>query len=295
MMAYRPLKMNGLPDPLAAAYLERLGVDAEPGAVDATVLAALLRAHVMRIAYENIDIYRGRAPGIDPVACAERVVAGRGGYCYHLNGALAALLEWLQVDVTRHVSGVQGNSVAVAPGPNANHLGISVQMPDGSEWLVDAGLGDGPAEPLPLVFGRHEQEGFTYGLLPSPFDPDGWRLEHDPRGAFVCADFSRAPAATADFAEMHEQLSTSPTSGFVRIVAVMRRIDGGMEALRGCVHSVVTASGAEERDVASEDDWWTIVVDGFGLAYGDLSKGERAWLWRRVRDSHLAWDAAGRP
>ena len=71
--------------------------------------------------------------------------------------------------------------------------------------------------PLPLVFGTYEQSGFTYELRPSSFDPHGWRLEHDPRGAFVGADFAAAPARTEQFLEMHQELSTSPTSGFVRI------------------------------------------------------------------------------
>jgi len=288
------LVADQLSDDRALAYLELLGVDARTGDVDAATLAALQRAHVTRIPYENIDIYRGRPPGIEPLACVERVLAGRGGYCYHLNGALALLLEWLGADVTRHVSGVQGGSVEVAPGPDGNHLGITVRTPEGVEWFVDAGLGDGPAEPLPLVFGRYEQEGFSYELRPSSFDPDGWRFEHDPRGSFAGADFSRAAATTEQFLEMHRELSTSPASGFVRVAVAQRRIDGGVEVLRGCVHTTVTGVGGESRDVDSEDDWWGIVIDGFGLAYADLPREERARVWDSVRGAHEEWDSTGR-
>ena len=284
-----------LSDDRALAYLELLGVDATRGDVDAATLAALQRTHVTRIPYENIDIYRGRPPGIEPLACVERVLAGRGGYCYHLNGALALLLEWLGADVTRHVSGVQGGSVEVAPGPDGNHLGITVRTLDGGEWFVDAGLGDGPAEPLPLVFGRYEQEGFTYELRPSSFGADGWRFEHDPRGSFLGADFSRAAATTEQFLEMHDELSTSPASGFVKVAVAQRRIDGGVEVIRGCVHTTVTCVGSESRDVDSEDEWWGIVIDGFGLAYADLPREERARVWDSVRVSHEAWESAGRP
>jgi arylamine N-acetyltransferase len=285
--------MCRLPDQLATAYLEHLGVDIEPGGVDFDVLAALQRAHVMRVPYENIDIYRGLPPGIDPCDSVRRLVAGRGGYCYHLNGALVALLEWLDADVTRHVSGVQGR--AVEPGLSGNHLGVTVRTPDGAEWLVDAGLGDGPAEPLPLVWGSYEQDGFTFALGPSDFDPAGWRFEHDPRGSFVGADFSRAAASTEDFAEMHEELSSSPTSGFVRVATVQRCIDGGVEILRGCVQSTQTGSGVQRRDVDSGDDWWGIVIEGFGLAYGDVPRAERDAVWNRVRATHEEWDDAGRP
>jgi arylamine N-acetyltransferase len=282
-----------LSDRAAAAYLEHLGVDAGRGTVDAATLTALARAHVARVPYENIDIYRGEPPGIEPLACVERVIAGRGGYCFHLNGALVTLLEWLQVDVTRHVSGVQGGE-RDAPGPNGNHLGVTVRLPDGSRWFVDAGLGDGPVEPFPLVFATYEQSGFTYELRPSSFDPDGWRLEHDPRGAFIGADFAAAPARTEQFLDMHQELSTSPTSGFVRIADVMRRTDEGVDVLRGCVRMTTTGAGTESVDVDSEADWWGVVIDEFGLRYGDLPAAERARVWDMVRSAHEAWDAAGR-
>ena len=55
-----------LSDRAAAAYLEHLGVDAAPGEVDAATLTAVARAHVGRVPYENIDIYRGAPPGIEP-------------------------------------------------------------------------------------------------------------------------------------------------------------------------------------------------------------------------------------
>jgi len=72
--------MSGLDDVLASAYLERLGVGARPGAVDARTLAELQRAHVAAIPYENLDIVRGAPPGIEPVDCVRRIVRRRGGY-----------------------------------------------------------------------------------------------------------------------------------------------------------------------------------------------------------------------
>jgi N-hydroxyarylamine O-acetyltransferase len=283
-----------LPDVLAVAYLELLGVDARRGEVDAPTLAAIQRALVTTIPYENVDIYRGRPPAIDPVPCVERVVAGRGGYCYHLNGGLVMLLRWLEVDVTRHVSGVES---ARFPGPhlNANHMGVTARTPDGAEWLVDAGLGDGPAAPLPLAFGDHEQDGFEYRLRPSTLDTGGWRFDHDPRLSFVGVDFAPAPVTTGAFRAMHTELSTDPGSPFVRQVTVQRRVEGGVEVLRGAVYSVVRPGGVESRYVASGGEWWELVIDHFGLAYGDVPSEERAEMWGRIRESHEAWVAAGRP
>jgi arylamine N-acetyltransferase len=287
-----------LGDSVATAYLERLGVDARPGEVDAKALVALQRANLAAVPYENLDIVRGQPPGIDPVACARRIVSGRGGYCFHLNGGFSALLEWLGIDVTRHLAGVQGRQAAEPPGPNGNHLGLTVSLESDEgrhEWLVDVGLGDGPPEPLPLVPGTYEQHGLGFALGPSPLAPGGWRLEHDPRGAWILFDMAPGNATTADFASMHVTLSTSPESGFVRIATVMRRTGARLEVLRGCVFTERNGAEARERDVETAEEWWGLVLDRFGLDYRDLSAADRADLWQRVRATHEAWDAAGRP
>lgn len=283
-----------LPDALAHAYLDRLGVDARRGEVDSAMLSAILRAQTARVPYENIDIYRGRPPGIDPVASVERIVSGRGGYCYQQNGALYVLFRWLDADATRHVSGVQMTS-SPAPHLNANHMGVTVRTSDGSEWMVDAGLGDGPAGPLPLTWGAHEQDGFTYVLGPSQLDPEGWRFEHDPRLSFIGADFSRAAATTDAFRAMHAELSAAPASPFVRQATAQRRVGPTVELVRGCVYSIVRPDRVESRDLESGDEWWELMIDHFELAYDDVPPAERAEVWARLRANHEAWEAAGRP
>jgi N-hydroxyarylamine O-acetyltransferase len=284
-----------LDDALAAAYLERLGVDVRPGEVDARALARLQRAHLEAVPYENIDIIRGQPPGIEPLACVRRVLAGRGGYCYHLNGAFSALLDWLRVDFTKHLAGVQGRAAPEPPGANGNHLGLTARVEgEGGEWLVDVGLGDGPAEPVPLAFGVHEQDGHRYSLEPSPLAAGGWRFHHDPRGSWFLFDVAPGPVTTDAFQRMHVKLSTSPESGFVRTPAAMRRGADGVQILRGCVLTEREGTETRTRDVESADEWWGLIIDRIGLAYGDVGREERDEVWRRVRATHDEWVAAGR-
>jgi N-hydroxyarylamine O-acetyltransferase len=284
-----------LDDDLAERYLELIGVDVRPGEVDGDALDVLQRAHLATVPYENLDIVRGSPPEIEPLASVQRILGGRGGYCFHLNGAFAALLEWLDVDLTRRVSGVWGRGMQSAPGPNANHLGLTVRV-DGESWLLEVGTGDGPPAPLPLSNGAHEQDGgLVYRLEPSPLAPGGWRLHNDPSGSWHLFDMAAGPAATADFVEMHATLSTSPDSGFVRVATVQRRRGARVDVLRGCVFTERDGPEARARDLDAEDDWWGLVLDNFGLAYGDLVPDERRALWRKVRAAHDAWDAAGRP
>jgi N-hydroxyarylamine O-acetyltransferase len=279
-----------LPPDLVAAYLELLGVDARPGTIDADALRALQRAHVERVVYETVDIVMGRPPGIDPVASARRLVNGRGGYCYHLNGAFSCLLASLGVDVTRHVAGVQGRGQE-APGANGNHLGLTVRTPDGREWLVDVGLGDGPLEPLPLVQGEHEQHGYRYRLGPSALGGDMWRFEHDVSGSFEGFEVASKTAVIGDFEAMHAKLSTE--SGFARTVTAQRRTGIRLEILRGCTFTEISPGTVQTSEVTEPDAWWDLVIGHYRLAYDDLSRDERHALWQRVRTDHEAWRAAG--
>ena len=74
-----------LPDDVALAYLDRLGLDLRPGEVDAQSLRRLQRTHLERVPWETLDIVRGRPPEIDPLASARRILGGRGGYCARVN------------------------------------------------------------------------------------------------------------------------------------------------------------------------------------------------------------------
>ncbi len=282
-----------LPDDVAHAYLELLGVDVQQGSVDGPTLRNLQRAHVERIPYETLDIVRGVPPGIAPVETARRILGGRGGYCYHLNGAFAVFLAWLGVDVVRHLAGVQNRTMTEPRGADGNHLGLTARTVDDQLWLVDVGLGDGPAEPLPLAAGVIEQDGYRYALRPSACVSGGWRFEHDRSGGFVGFDMAPQAAVTEDFEAMHGLLSTE--SRFAEVVTAQRRVGRRLEILRGCVYTEVEPEQVVAVDVIEPDDWWELVLGRFGLAYGDLDPAERSLLWRRVRDGHDAWDQAGRP
>src|SRR5690349_25124345 len=113
-----------LDDDVRTAYLARLGVQPEPPSVDA--LFRLVRRQAERVPYETFWIQAGEAWGIDPATSAHRVATtSRGGYCYHLNGALGLLLRSLGYDVRAHVGGVQG-SPETDPAARGNHLVLTV-------------------------------------------------------------------------------------------------------------------------------------------------------------------------
>ncbi|MEU6010304.1 arylamine N-acetyltransferase [Streptomyces sp. NPDC047453] len=271
-------------------YLERLGV-ADPETPSVAVLRALHAAHVARVPYETLEIHLGRATTVDPEESVDRILRGRGGYCFHLNGAFATLLDALGYAVAWHRGGVQGSQTAQPPGANANHLALTVVC-ESETWLVDVGLGDALYEPLPLRAGKYRQGPFTYRLSRSAVEPDGWRFDHDPRGSFAGMDFTMAPAGPEDFAAQHRELSTSPSSGFVRVASAIRRDADGTDELRGCVLVRTDGDGRSERELTTEAAWFGALAEVFGLTLTDVGEQERSALWERVRSAHRAWLAA---
>ncbi|MFZ3499436.1 arylamine N-acetyltransferase family protein [Streptomyces sp. 5.8] len=279
-----------------AAYLRRLGIE-EPGAPSVEGLFALQRAHLERVPYENVDIQLGRAPGIDPELSARRFAAGRGGYCFHLNGAFAALLDHLGYEVNRHVGGVykESQSEDAAQGVSGDHLALTVRVPGagGSSFYVDAGLGDGPYEPLPLREGSYRQGAFTYSLERLP--AVGWLYRH-PGSSAPLANFRAepaGPAAAAGFEAEHVRLSTSADSGFVRTFAALRRDADGIDALRGRVLSRIDpVRGNTERVLDGPEEFYAALEGVFGRALDDLTPTDRAALWTRVERAHESWAAA---
>ncbi|WP_327284680.1 MULTISPECIES: arylamine N-acetyltransferase [unclassified Streptomyces] len=272
-------------------YLRRLGFPRPPRPT-AEALFALQRAHLERIPYENLDIQLGRPPGIDPELSVRRFAAGRGGYCFHLNGAFAQLLEHLGFAVTRHLAGVLGAADRERRDVSGDHLALTVRV-DGKEYFVDAGLGDGPYEPLPLRAGTHRQGAFTYELGPLEGDGTGWRYVNEAAPCPVVNILS-APATTADFEATHVRLSSAPDSGFVRTLALLRRDADGVDTLRGRVLSRIDpVKGTSERVLDTPGEFWAVIGGLFERELDDLTAQDRSALWDRVCAAHAVW-LAGR-
>jgi arylamine N-acetyltransferase len=233
-------------------------------------------------------IHAGEQWGIDPADAMARIALhGRGGYCYHLNGAFSWLLGELGYAVRRHVGGVQ-NRGRPAPGADANHLALTVDL-DGRTWLVDVGLGAGLYEPMPLAAGPHTQGPFRYELARSRL-ADGWRLEQDPRiDMFEGMDFEQAPATMADFAAKHVVLSTDPTSGFVAWLTVQIRTAEAAWAVKNLVLTRYGADGPVREVLDTPAAFWGTLADRFALAPPDLTQAERDALWDRLWTAHQRW------
>jgi N-hydroxyarylamine O-acetyltransferase len=284
----------GLPPPEVERYLARLGVPA-PAAPTAKALGDLLRAHVGRVAFENLLIQLNQPPTLRTGVTAARIARGGGGYCLELNGAFGALLVALGFDVRLH----EGRCWIGEPDPPdapVNHLALTVRCVDGSWWLAEVGMSDAVCEPIPLEPGRYSQGPFDYRLeaITGPAG-SGWRFHHDPRGSFGGMDFYPVPARIDVIEASHRRLSTAPDSPFTRLLSVGRRDLSGADILRGRVLIRWDSSGRTHRCYDDVEEWFTLLATDFGLPVGGLQAAEREALWFRVCAAHSAWEGAHLP
>ena len=136
------------------AYLERIDYRG-PTAPAAGTLRALHRAHMFAVPFENLDIHLGRTILCDVDRFLEKIVnRRRGGFCYELNGAFAALLTALGFEVTLLSARVARPDASF--GPEFDHLALRVSC-SGRHWQRIHGS---PTSVSATAFWNH------YALLP---------------------------------------------------------------------------------------------------------------------------------
>ena len=201
------------------AYLRRidyqgsltLGID---------LLRSLHRAHLFTVPFENLDIHLGREIICDESRILSKIVnAKRGGFCYELNGAFAALLRALGFRVTLLSCRVARQDGSY--GPEFYHLTLRVDLEE--PWLADVGFGECFLEPLRLEsrLEQHEQSGRVYRVtsrMTSPASTDAvYGLEVMAEGRWKKEyAFTLQPRELSDFAGMCHYHQTSPESHFTR-------------------------------------------------------------------------------
>jgi N-hydroxyarylamine O-acetyltransferase len=243
-----------------AAYLARIGYR---GAVTPTAetLRQLHRAHLLAVPFENLDIPLGRKIVLDQDRLVYKVVElRRGGFCYELNGAFAALLTALRFRVTLLSARVPREDGSA--GPEFDHLTLRVDLDE--PWLADVGFGDSFLEPLRLRLGLEQKQGGRVFRIVERGDDlqversegQGWKPEYQ---------FTLLPRDFQEFAEMCHYHQTSPESPFTRKRLCTRATRDGRITLSD-LKLVTTRNGRkEERVLASEEERRLVLAELFGV------------------------------
>lgn len=230
-----------------SAYLDRIAYHGSTAPTLKT-LRDIHRAHMLAVPFENLDIARGRAIVLQEEPLVDKIVARRrGGFCYELNGAFAALLRELGFQVeylNARVANAQGEF-----GIEFDHLALRVLLDE--PWLADVGFGDSFREPLRLCeIAAQERDGVTYRLDAENNERVLWRVEEGqwrPQYRFGMQAYR-----LADFRGGCTYHQTSPDSPFTRRrVCTLATPDGRITL--SDTKLVLTRNGSKQERTLSDE------------------------------------------
>ena len=244
-----------------AAYLARIGYS---GAVNPTAetLRGLHRAHLFAVPFENLDIPSGREIVLDRDLLLRKVVEfSRGGFCYELNGAFAALLTALGFHVTLLSARVPRQDGS--PGPEFDHLTLRVDLEE--PWLADVGFGDSFIDPLRLQPGlEQKQDDRVFRIVERN---SAWRVERKEENSDWKTEyeFTLHPRALDEFVEMCRYHQTSPDSPFTQKRLCTRATRDGRVTLSDMKLITTRKGRKQERILSSEQERMKILKEDFGV------------------------------
>jgi N-hydroxyarylamine O-acetyltransferase len=244
------------------AYLDRIGYTG-PTIPNAENLRAIHRAHLLTVPFENLDIALGRKIVCEEEAYLRQIVDNkRGGFCYQMNGAFAALLRALGFRVT--LLSARVNREDGSPGPEFDHLALRVDLEE--PWLADVGFGDSFVEPLRLQTGIEQaQHGRKFRIV---HHNDAFLMERDESDGIWRSQFSFTlqPRRLEDFAPMCHYHQTSPESPFTRKRVCTKATPNGRITLADS-KLVFTRNGKKkEQSIGSEEEWQAALKKHFNIA-----------------------------
>ena len=233
------------------AYLARIGYTG-PVAPTLQVLRAIHRAHLLSVPFENLDISRGRKFAVDQDAFVRKIVEeSRGGFCYEMNGALAALLQAIGFQVTLLSARVTRQDGTF--GPEFDHLTLRVDLDQ--PWLADVGFGDSFVEPLRLLPGIAQKDGgqiYRITENANVLQLEKWETGDTWKQMYR---FTLQPRQLREFAGMCHYHQTSPESSFTRKRVCTRATPEGRITLSD-MKLIITHDGNKvERVLSTEDEW----------------------------------------
>jgi N-hydroxyarylamine O-acetyltransferase len=243
------------------SYLARIAYSG-PTAPNIDTLRAVHRAHLLAAPFENLDIGLGRTIVTDEKLILQKIIEQRrGGFCYELNGAFAALLRALGFQVT--LLSARVSRAGGGEGPEFDHLTLRVDLEE--PWLADVGFGDSFIEPLRMnergeqvdPAGKFRLVSKAERLQLERAEPEkGWRRQYS---------FALEPRRLEDFAGMCHYHQTSPNSSFTQNSICSRATIDGRITVSG-MEFIITRNGHREERTLNSAQREQVLRDQFGIS-----------------------------
>lgn len=247
-----------------SAYFQRIGIaaDAAPARPDIDFVAAMMRAQLFAIPFENLDVQAGKGVSLVPEQIVDKIVGqGRGGYCYEVNGVFAMALTALNIPYIF----IAARPMFYPVRRPRTHMAIIATI-DGVQWLCDLGFGSyGIRAPmrLDLVEVGVRQDFDTFRLQQSA--PGNYLLQALVAGEWANQyGFDLSAQEWIDFMPANYLNSTHPDSVFVQKYLVVRHNPQGRLILFGDMLKTVAGGEVETRTILPEQRA-SVLAQHFGL------------------------------
>jgi N-hydroxyarylamine O-acetyltransferase len=249
------------------AYLARIGYSG-PTAPGEASLAALYRAHLASVRFENLDVFLNGKVDVDLESIQDKIVnRGRGGYCYEQAQLFGAVLERLGFGVERLLARVGPDGGPARP---RTHLTLRVRADQGV-WLADPGFGSSPPAPLSLrryhSGGPQEVDGWIYEIAPdTEHGQDVWKLREYQAGEWVTLHrWDYGKVQPVDVVLSNHYTSTHPDSWFTWQPVIVRRDPGAVRSILGRTYTVNHAGHTKTRGELTDKEFAAALTGEFGL------------------------------
>lgn len=248
------------------AYLHRIGIDQIPAPTE-EALAALTRAHLEAVPFENLEVcLERRIPSMEPEDLYKKIVESRrGGWCFELNKLFYLLLQELGFTCRSVPSRIVHERPELRP---VSHRATVVEI--GSHlWFCDVGFGGaGPKGALRMDTAQVQTVfGDTFRVEPNRDRYPGEHMISRCDGgcwAPVLVFRDHAPWLEPDFTALSNYYASWERSPFKNRPVLYRCTPDGWISLTGS-HLVRLKNGQVQEDDLTEDQIQAVISKEFAL------------------------------
>ncbi len=263
-----------------AGYLERVGIGGGEIRADLDELTRLQVAQLCHLTFENMDPLTGVVPDLSADALWQKlVVAGRGGYCFELNGLFGAALEACGFEFSPMLARVRNGA---ARGGARTHLAYIVTI-GGTEFLADCGFGNGaPVFPIQIKFDEKQTiRDETFSFRRDAETGETVLERKTPEGWSGLYGFERIAVQPIDIETANFITARWEKAPFSENLMMMVVTEGGRNSLFNRSFKVTRDGKTHSRQIADFQDFRAVMTGDFRLP-DNPALFER--VWARIRD-----------
>lgn len=243
-------------------YFHRIGYQGKPRRNHET-LAALMRAQLFSVPFENLDVQAGKIVSMVPEDIVEKIIyRKRGGYCYEVNGLFAMALTELGFEYSL----IGARPMFYPLRRPKTHMVLAVKADD-QWWLCDLGFGSfGIRAPLSLsqVNKTIQQDDDFFKLVKQ--DEHNFIMQARVEGDWVNQyGFDLYAHEWIDFFPANFLNSRHPETIFVQKLLIVKHSEEGRKILLGNRLKVISKGVATVSELSDAEVVELLKTD-FGLS-----------------------------